>query len=120
MNDIPSAPRLKRVEIVDCQNLSDDQIMARLQEVSKLQESSEEEDVLHLMLCSPATVALEDTEDGKQKMTLQLEEISDEELDHLQESLRTMTEYYTNLGVVLYRKRSTTLEEASRLLNQGD
>jgi hypothetical protein len=119
MNDTPETPRLQRVEIVDCQSMTDEQIMEKLHEVTELQEASGEEDVLHLMLTCPATATLEDVEEGKQKLTITLEAISDEELNQLQEGLLAMTEYYTNLGIVLIRNRTTTLEEASRILNQG-
>jgi hypothetical protein len=120
MSDTSAPPRLKRVVVVDCQGMSNKEMMAKLYEVSELQEASEEDDVLHLMLTCPATVTLEDTKDGKQKMILHLEEISDEELTHLKESLMAMTEYYKDLGIVLHRRRTATLKEASHILNQGD
>ena len=67
MNDTPETPRLQRVDIVDCQSMTDEQIMEKLHEVTELQEASGEEDVLHLMLTCPATATLEDVEEGKQQ-----------------------------------------------------
>ena len=119
MNDTPETLRLQRVEIVNCQNMTDEQIMEKVHEITELQEASGEEDVLHLMMTSSTTATLEDIEEGKQKLTITVEAISDEELSQVQEALQSIADHYTNLSIVLIRQRTTTLEEAARILNQG-
>ena len=96
--------RVQRIEIVDCQNMSDDEMAEVLEEISKSSDS--EDGVIKLLMTSPAKATLTDKEGNDQHILLEVSHITDEECADLCECLGALCEEFPDLLVELRRTKS--------------
>ena len=118
--DQPLPKRIQEVVIVPCEGLEDEEVMRK---IDSLGEEEQNEGIIYLLLTFPGKATLEDLpeQEGRQLLRLEIAGATDEETEHLIESLNLLCEQYPDLSVELSRMADMTVpltpEQALNLKN---
>lgn len=96
--------RVSRVEIIDCQEMTSEELDAKIESLA--QSTEDETGVIKLLMTSPAKATLTDKEGNNQHLLLEVSGITDLECASLCENLSELGEAFPDLLIELRRTKT--------------